>query len=212
MTDPVARDRPESERERLADILRDNFDDTVRLNVGFQADPPDYFWRDQADALLAAGVRPPDTLSDPACCPDCERTHPWRDHSDAAIEAASDTPEPPDEAHVALVQDALHREYIAAPSFDSTRDDRHVRAALRANGDLDEYHRLLAVPPPAAPGLPAELRALSEAATAEELREAGWRIRHPSGLWEDFTARFEFREAAVNYVRALAKTPGEPQP
>ena len=80
------------------------------------------------DALLAAGVLPPDVLDEEHCCNDPDHMSP---ESIAALEAASGTPEPPIPECIA---DGSHSDDLAHAAELRNRTGRHA-------------------PPPATPGL-----------------------------------------------------------
>jgi hypothetical protein len=93
------------------------------------------------------------------------------------------------------------------------RGDEIYQCAEHDHVDPIIHDNMPLVPPPAAPGLPAELRALSEAATPGPwIRKWGVLTVHAmsgDGVFER-QENIDFAVAAVTYVRALAKTPGDP--
>jgi hypothetical protein len=116
------------------------------------------WWRLDVDPALAATVPEPTDLaarelaeiaaSMPAHMPQDERYFRAAAALAASLPAPALSPEP---------------ETPTDRRFDSTRDDRHARAALRANGDPDEYDRLLAAESPTeTPGLRAALISVAE--------------------------------------------------
>jgi hypothetical protein len=179
MTDPVARDR-------LAALLREQFDDTVRLNVGFQSDPPPSYWLDQVDRLLAAGVLPPDTLAKVR----------------AEVRALGTlTPKEWDERRGG---DPIARTINAVEDI----LDHHMTNGVR-EANAGSRSAPFAVPPPAAPGLrPVELLSvIAEAATI--LDQSG-------GDQFAMEARYLLRRALrlagppPGKLEVAAETPGEP--
>jgi hypothetical protein len=208
----------------------------------------------------ATGVRPPGAdvlLNEQTAAGDVRKSHaanewdhcitcrsPWPCDAEmlaelvmtrAILEAASGTPEPP-ACSVCGIPIAEHpnNDLCAARSECNLATGVHRGTCPLCVGEAetgDEFEEEPASPP-ATPGLPAELRALSEAATPgpwearEQQRGEGarafgvWLINayvHQSGYpgAELYGVRADVDAAlivaAVNYVRAQTETPGEPE-